>query len=71
MAPDAASAPPLVLSERTEPLPVARPKPFYDTWWFLGTVTIVVASVVLILLVNSASNNNGPPDTTFGNMHAF
>ena len=39
----------------------ARPKPFYDTWWFLGTVTIVVASVVLILLVNSASNDNGPP----------
>jgi len=72
MAPEPAAAPPLVLTERTEPQPAAPgPKPFYDKWWFWGTATMVVATVVLILLVNSASNDNGPPNTTFGNMHAF
>jgi hypothetical protein len=72
MAPEPAAGPPLVLSERTEPLqPVARPKPFYDRAWFWGTATLVVVSVVLILLVNNASNDHGPPSTTFGNMHAF
>ena len=72
MAPEAAGAPPLVLSERTEPLqPVARPEPFYDRAWFWGAATLVVATVVLILLFNHASNDHGPPDTTFGNMHAF
>lgn len=71
MAPEPAAGPPLVLSERTEPLQVPRPKPFYEKWWFWGGVSVVVATVVLILVWNLASNDNGPPDTTFGNMHAF
>jgi hypothetical protein len=72
MTPDPAAAPPLVLTERTEPLaPAPGPRPFYEKWWFWGGAGVVVATVVVILLWNLASNDNGPPNTTFGNMHAF
>jgi hypothetical protein len=72
MAPNPAAAPPLVLSERTEPMRAAsRPEPIYRKVWFWGAVGVVVATVALILIWNLSSNENGPPDTTFGNMNAF
>ncbi|HXT99922.1 MAG TPA: hypothetical protein VN903_02955 [Polyangia bacterium] len=72
MAPEPAGAPPLVLTERTEPLKTEpRPEPFYDKPWFWGALGVVVATVAIILVWNISSNRKGPPDTTFGNMNAF
>lgn len=72
MAPEPAAAPPLVLTERTEPMrPAPGPEPIYRKVWFWGAVGVVVATVALILVWNLSSNESGPPDTTFGNMHAF
>jgi hypothetical protein len=72
MAPNPAAAPPLVLTERTEPMrPAPGPEPIYRKVWFWGAVGVVVATVALILIWNLSSNENGPPATTFGNMNAF
>ena len=71
LAPEAAPAPSLVLTERTaQEQQAPRPEPFYRKTWFWAAVGVVLVTATLIL-VFSRRDPSDPPATTFGNMHAF
>jgi hypothetical protein len=72
LAPDAAPAPPLVLSQRTDPAQQApREEPLYRQTWFWAAIGVVFVTATVILFVTLRDKANEPPNTTFGNMHAF
>jgi hypothetical protein len=72
LAPDAAPAPALVLTQRTDPAQQAsRPQPLYRQTWFWAALGVVFVTATVILFFTLRDEASEPPSTTYGNMNAF